>query len=338
MKSHRNQSAKTGRRAHVHLLNTPDVAAYAIPPKVLEDRLRGLAKVLRLDLAVTESHELAEVTDAMREATVLVGFDLPTERVGELPSLRWIHLISAGVDHLLPLDWLPSRVVMTNSSGVHSDLAGEYAAGALLMLNIGMARHATNQRAGRWSQVFNSPIRGKTVVLIGVGAIGGSAAMHAKRLGLRVLGVRRSRKRHRYVDEVFGPEKLHAILPRADFVVVTAPLTPETRHLIGQRELDLLPPHAGVVNMSRAALVDYEALGRKLERGELRGAIVDVCDPEPLPPDAALWRVRDLLITPHISSDPLDYVDRTIAIIADNLRRLFLGRPLRNRVGRDRGY
>lgn len=338
MKSHRNQATKSPRCAHVHLLNASDIAAYAIPAKALEDRLRGLAKVLRLDLAVTESHDLAEVTDAMREATVLVGFNLPTDRVGELANLRWIHLISAGVDHLLPLDWLPPRVVMTNSSGVHADLAGEYAACALLMLNVGMPRHATNQRAGRWDQVFNAPIRGKTVVLIGVGAIGGAAAMHAKRLGLRVLGVRRSRTRHRYVDEMFGPGRLRAILPRADFVVVTAPLTPDTRHLIGQRELDLLPPHAGVVNMSRAGLVDYEALGRKLARGELRGAIVDVCDPEPLPPDASLWRVRDLLITPHVSSDPLDYVDRTMAIIADNLRRLCLGRPLRNQVGRDRGY
>jgi phosphoglycerate dehydrogenase-like enzyme len=140
------------------------------------------------------------------------------------------------------------------------------------------------------------------------------------------------------VDEVFGPGDLPKVLPRADFVLVTAALTSETHHLIGARELDLLPRHAGVINMARAAIVDEEALAQKLERGELRGAIVDVADPEPLPPDAPLWRVRDLLITPHISSDPADYVERCLTIIVENLRRLATGRPLRNPVDRVLGY
>lgn len=326
------------KRVRVHCLNTPDIAAYAIPPDRLSERLRPLVETTGIDLRVTESHEFGEIPPAMREATVLVGFELPTRRIGELPDLEWIHLISAGVDHLLPLDWLPRRVVMTNSSGVHSELAGEYAAGALLALNIGMPRHATNQRIWRWDQVFNSPICGKTLVLIGVGAIGGAAAMHAKRLGLTVLGVRRSRRRHRWVDEMYGPEALPDILPRADFVLVTAPLTPATRHMIGAKELDLLRPTAGVINIARAALVDYDTLARKLEHGGLRGAIIDVTDPEPLPADSPLWKVPDLLITPHISSDPVDYVERTMGIIVDNLERLLGGRRLRNRVDRARGY
>jgi phosphoglycerate dehydrogenase-like enzyme len=137
---------------------------------------------------------------------------------------------------------------------------------------------------------------------------------------------------------VYAPGDLPAILPRADFVLVTAALTPETRGMLGAKELSLLRPGAGVINMSRAGLVDYQALGAKLERGELRGAVIDVCDPEPLPPESPLWKVRDLLITPHISSDPLDYVERTMAIIEDNLRRLLAGRPLRNTVDPARGY
>jgi phosphoglycerate dehydrogenase-like enzyme len=327
------------REIHIHLLNAPDIAAYAIPPDRLRRRLAEVVGGTGASLTITESADAAAVTPPMREATVLVGFNLPIRDIRrEMARLRWIHLISAGVDHLLPMDWLPSRVVVTNSSGVHSELAGEYAAGALLMLNIGVPRHATNQRVGHWDQVFNSPIRGKTAVLIGVGAIGGAAARHARRLGLTVLGVRRSRRRHRDVDEMFSPDALPSVLPRADFVLVTAPLTPETRGMIGAKELDLLRPGAGVINMSRAALVDYEALSRKLQNDELRGAIIDVTDPEPLPPDSPLWQVRNLFITPHISSDPVDYVDRTMAIIADNLGRLLTGRPLRNRVGRARGY
>jgi phosphoglycerate dehydrogenase-like enzyme len=274
----------------------------------------------------------------MRTAHVLVGFGLPARRIAELADLRWIHLVSAGVNHLLPLDWLPPRVALTNSSGVHAELAGEYGAAALLMLNFRVPAHASNQRRGHWDQHFNSPIGGKTVVLIGLGAIGGSVARQARRLGLRVLGVRRSRRPHPYTDRVFGPGDLPDLLPRADFVVVTAPMTPETRHMLGAKELDRLKPEAGLVNMSRAGLVDYEALTRKLEAGELAGAVIDVCNPEPLPAASPLWQTRNLVITPHISSDPVDYVERMTRIFLDNVSRLLAGRPLRNRVLADRGY
>jgi phosphoglycerate dehydrogenase-like enzyme len=320
----------------VHLLNAPDIEAYALAPEALAAALRPLARGARV--TVTQDHDPATVTPAMREADVLIGFEIPHRRIAEMPRLSWIHMVSAGVDHLLPLDWLPRRVALTNSSGVHAELAGEYAACALLMLNSGIPRHATNQRRGHWDQVFNSPIAGKTLVLVGVGAIGGSAARQAKRLGLRVIAVRRRRKPHPHADEVHGADALLRVLPRADFLMVTAPLTPETRHIIGAKELDALPPHAGVVNMSRARLVDYDALTRKLERGELRGAVVDVLDPEPHPKESPLWHVPDLLITPHISSDPLDYRDRMLKIIRENFRRLLAGRPLTNRVDRGRGY
>jgi phosphoglycerate dehydrogenase-like enzyme len=325
------------REFRIHLINAPGIAAYCFTPERLRERVRGTVK-RHLPVTVTVGRDPAEVPAEMRSAHVVVGFDLPVPRISGVPDLRWIHLVSAGVNHLLPLDWLPPGVVLTNSSGVHSELAGQYGAAALLALNFRLPVHATNQRRGRWDQVFNSPIGGKTVVLIGLGAIGGSVARQARRLGLRVLGVRRTRRSHPDADAVFAPAALPRLLPRADFVVVTAPLTSESRHLLGARELDLLRPGAGVVNMSRAALVDYEALARKLETGALAGAIIDVCDPEPLPPEAPLWHTRNLLITPHVSSDPVDYVERMSRIFVDNARRLLAGRPLRNRVDPARGY
>src|SRR5262245_42801221 len=247
---------------HIHLLNAPDIAAYWFDPDRLHAQVTTALKPRR-PVRVTVSADPADVTPEMREAQVLVGFDLPTRRIAELPDLRWIHLVSAGVNHLLPLDWLPPRITLTNSSGVHAELAGQYGAAALLALNFRLPAHVTNQGRGRWDQVFNSPIGGKTVVLVGLGAIGGSVARQAKRLGLGGVGVGRSRRPHPHADRVAGPGDRAEVLPRADFVVVTAPLTPETRHILGARELDLLKPGAGVVNMSRAGLVDYAALVRK---------------------------------------------------------------------------
>jgi glyoxylate/hydroxypyruvate reductase len=321
----------------IHLVNAPEIAAYWFAPDRLRQQVRrGIQSRSRVTVSVSQDPQ--DVPDEMRRAHVIVGFELPVRRIAELTDLRWIHLVSAGVNHLLPLDWLPSGVFLTNSSGVHTELAGEYGAAALLALNFRLPAHATHQRRGHWAQVFNSPIRGKTVVVIGLGAIGGSVARGARRLGLRVLGVRRSGRRHSHVNEVFRPDALRDVLPRADFVVVTAPLTPESHRLLGASELDLLPRHAGVVNMSRAELVDYHAMAAKLEAGELGGAVIDVCTPEPLPPSSPLWRVRNLLITPHVSSDPTDYVERMTHIFVDNLDRLLSGRSLRNLIDRAAGY
>ena len=321
----------------IHLINSPDIESNWFVPEELQARAAAAVGGGRR-IAVTTSDDPLTVTPAMREADVLVGFRLPTPRIRELSRLRWIHLVSAGADHLLPFDWLPAHVRVSNSSGVHAELAGEYASAALLMLNARMPAHVTNQRRGHWAQVFNSPIRGKTVVVVGLGAIGGEVARRARRLGLRVLGVRRRPRPHPGVDDVYGPGDLATLLPRAAMVVVTAPLTPETRHLLGPKELDLLPRGAGLVNMSRAAVVDYGALAERLEAGALGGAVIDVCDPEPLPPDSPLWQVKNLIITPHISSDPTDYVARMSVIFLDNFVRLVGGRPLRNRVHPGRGY
>jgi phosphoglycerate dehydrogenase-like enzyme len=331
----RSEPERPLRELRIHLVNAPDVEAYWFRPDRLREQVR---RAVRRPVTVTVGQDPTDVPAEMRGAHVVVGFELPARRMAELDELRWIHLVSAGVNHLLPLDWLPPGVTLTNSSGVHSELAGQYGAAALLALNFRLPVHATHQRRGHWDQVFNSPIGGKTVVLIGLGAIGGSVAREARRLGLRVLGVRRSRQPHPHADRVFGPAALSRLLPQADFVVVTAPLTPESRHLLGAKELDLLKPGAGVVNMSRAALVDYEALVRGLEAGTLAGAVIDVCDPEPLPPASPLWHTPNLMITPHVSSDPIDYVERMTRIFVDNARRLLAGRPLKNRVDPTRGY
>jgi phosphoglycerate dehydrogenase-like enzyme len=276
----------------------------------------------------------------IRDVDVLVGWRFPRENLAQrAPKLKWIHIWGAGVEHLLPLDWLPRGVALTNNSGVHAPKAGEYMLMAILMLNNRIPALVTSQHRAQWNEIFSTCVAGKTLGVIGVGHMGGTAAQRAKELGMRVLGVRRNARPHRYVDEMFGPDELDRVLPRADFVLVTTPLTRETRHLMGRRELGLMQPHAGLINLGRARVVDYEALAEKLERGEIGGAILDVFDPEPLPPDSPLWKTPNLIITPHVASDDWDaYMPRTLDLVFDNIRRYFDGRPLKNKVRRHLEY
>jgi phosphoglycerate dehydrogenase-like enzyme len=277
---------------------------------------------------------------AMQEAEVLVGWGFPRHEIREkAPKLRWIHIWGAGIEHLLPLDWLPRRIALTNNSGVHVPKVAEYVTMSLLMLNSRVPTFVSQQSQAKWNEIFSSRIAGKTLAVIGVGHMGGTAARQAKKLGMHVLGVRRTKRRHRYVDEMFGTDDLHRVLSRSDFVIVTTPFTSETRHLIGREALDAMKPGAGFINLGRAQVVDYEALTEKLAQGYLSGAVLDVFDPEPLPSDSPLWTTPNLVITPHVASDDeLEYMPRTLDLVFDNLRRLLAGRPLKNRVRRHLQY
>ena len=296
---------------------------------------RALARRLETRIA----WDLEGFDEAMQTAEILIGWEFPRKDLrARAPRLSWVHLTGAGLEHLAPFAWIPKGVTVTNNSGVHGPKAAEYAEMAILMLANRIPFHVTNQRQARWQQFFPAPVTGKTVLIVGVGAMGGAAAARAKCLGLRVLGVRRSGRPHRHVDRMFRPESLDRLLPQVDFVLVTAPLTPQTRGLIGRRQLDLMKPEAGLINMGRAGIVDYEALVEKLTRGQLSGAILDVFDPEPLPGSSPLWQTPNLVMTPHCSSDAPDYADRTLDLFFDNLRRYLAGRPLRNVIDRALQY
>ena len=169
--------------------------------------------------------------------------------------------------------------------------------------------------------------------------MGGAAARAGKRLGMRVLGVRRSGRGHRAVEEMFTPNDLARAIPRADIVFVTAPLTPATKHLIGRAELDLMKPTAGLVNLGRAGVVDYQALREKLHRNEIAGAILDVFSPEPLPSDSPLWRTPNLIMTPHVTSDDDEaHMPLTLDLVFENVRRILDGMPFKNAVRPKFGY
>jgi phosphoglycerate dehydrogenase-like enzyme len=325
------------RRIRLHIQNDPLSPFDAVTPPRFA---RGAARVpeLRRRLTVTFGVDPPALEKGLREAEILIAGHVDARDLAvRAPRLRWIQSTNAGVEKLVP--HLPPELVLTNASGVHGPKGAEYAMTALLMLNHGVPHFVTNQRERRWDPLFTSPIAGRTVVIVGVGRIGGEVARLARRFGLRVLGVRRSGRPHRRVHRMFTPKGLRAALRQADFVVVTAPLTPETRGLIGARELDCLPRHAGIVNLGRGALVDYDALSAKLWVRELSGAVLDVFPEEPLPPESPLWITPNVVLSPHCAvDDGRAYVTRCLNIFFDNLRRYLGGRPLRNVVDRDRGY
>ena len=310
--------------------------AYTITEELVREALRDALQPLTLTVRYADEPDFA----ALAEAEFFMGSGFDTRRLADhAPRLRIVHCTSAGVDQYLPLDWLPAGAVLTNSSGIHAEKGGEFGLLALLMLNDRIPEHATNQRRHRWHRTLSSPIRGKTVLIHGVGALGGAIAEKAKLLGLQVLGTRRSGAPHPYVDRMHGPGDLRRLLPEADFLVVSCPVTAETRGSIGAAEIALLRPEAGLVNVSRASVVDYAALADALRGGRLAGAVLDVFEQEPLPPEAPWWDVPNLLVIPHVSSDnPEDYVRRSVALLAENIGHLVAGRPLRNVVDPVRGY
>jgi glyoxylate/hydroxypyruvate reductase len=248
-------------------------------------------------------------------------------------SLELVHCINAGVERYMPLDWLPARAALTNSSGIHAAKAAEYGLMALLMLNAGVPRFASDQAARRWQPVFTTPLAGKRVVIVGTGGIGGAVAKAARGAGLQVTGVSRSGAAADGFDRVVPQGALDDVLADADFVVLACPLTDATRGLLAGARLDTLKTGCGIVNMARGGVIDYDAVAARIGEGRLCGCIADVFDTEPLPERSSWWNTPGLLITPHISCDsPAGYVDAGLAIFGGNVRRLLDGRALLNRV------
>ena len=299
-------------------------------------RHRALGR--RLDVSIGWDGEGLEA--ALKDATILIGVPDRREHLAQrAPRLRWLHHTSAGVDGLLPLDWLPARLAFTNNRGAHGIKAEQYMRMAYTLLNTRMPELIANQRARRWEQVFSPNIEGRTALVVGLGDLGQACVRAAAKLDMKVVGVSRTGKRVPGASAVYPIDKLDRLVPTADFVAVAVPLTSETRKLIDRRRLGLMKPGSGLINIARAPVVDYDALREHLSSGHLGGAVVDVTDPEPLPPDSPLWDTPNLMITPHISCDDSEhYIDITLDLWFANLARFLQRKPLKNRVDARRGY
>ena len=331
---------KNNRWANGSFPNTPEgEAVFTITQQRFDDAVSDFPDVSS-KLTSFIDWDTDNFESSMRDAEVLLTWDLPMENLAEVaPNLKWIHCIGAGVEHMLPMNWIPQGVTITNNKGVHAEKAGEFGLMSVLMLHSNIPAVATNQRLKVYDSLYASPIAGKTLVVLGTGSLGGAVAKKVQALGVHVIGVNRSGREVDGCDEVVTTAQLDDVLPRADYLLAATPDTPETRGLLDRRRLDLMKSTAGIVNIGREALIDYDALCDKLEEGSLRGAILDVFDPEPIAESSRLWHTKNLIITPHISADDGDaYVPMTLGLFLRNMRLHMAGKPLLNPIQPERGY
>ncbi len=251
--------------------------------------------------------------------------------------LKWLHVFNAGVDHPVFAGVLERGIRLTTSAGAASTPIAQTAIAGLLMLARGFPHWLDAQRRCAWEPLRGSAIPrdldGQTMLILGLGHIGREIARLGRALGLKVIGVRRSpRSPEDPVDELHPPAALDALLPHADWLVVACPLTADTRHLMNAERLARLPKHARVINVSRGAVIDEPALIAALIGQQLAGAYLDVFETEPLPADSPLWRLPNVIVTPHDLEASTGNDQRTNRIFINNLKRWVQGEPLVNEV------
>jgi len=289
---------------------------------VLDERLPS--KTVRLVSSPTEYDEL------LPEARIITGFEIDAETVDRATNLEMFACTFAGTDHL-PLEaFAANDVQVTNASGVHGPNAAEQVLAYVLSFARGLDRGWKQSQAGTWSHYQTDELYDSTVTVVGMGSIGGAILDRLAPFGVETIGVRNSPSKGGNADEVVGIEQVAEILPRTDYLVLACPLTEQTAQLVDETALEQLPPDSVLVNIARGEVVDTDALLAALQTNELRGAALDVTDPEPLPDGHPLWSHDNCLITPHNAGHTPRYWDRMADIIADNVDRLGTDEPLRN--------
>jgi phosphoglycerate dehydrogenase-like enzyme len=317
------------------------VAAWCIP-EVQVERLRREFP----EHTFVRADSDAETVERIPEADAVFGARLTAEQLEAARRLRWIHSPAAGVGNMLFPRMIASPVAITNSRGNSSGTIAEHVIAVTLALLRLLPLAWRRQAARTWAQdEFDGgasvrTLREARVLIVGLGSIGGETARLASAFGAYVVGIRRraAGRPPAGVGAMLPVDRLHDELPLADVVVLAAPQTSATLHLIGARELAMMKADAVLVNVGRGKLVDEAALAAALATGRLRGAALDVFEHEPLPPDSPLWSREDVLITPHVSGFHANYWNDVVDIFARNLRRFGAGLPLANVVDKEAGY
>jgi phosphoglycerate dehydrogenase-like enzyme len=257
-------------------------------------------------------------------------------------SVRWVHVPSAGLDHVMFPALARSPVTLTHAQGHFSRILAEFVMAAVLFFAKDLRRMMRSQAEGRWDPFEVGELHGAVMGIVGYGNIGGAVAERARAFGMSVLGLRRHPERSANdprVEEVLSNSARLELMRRSDYVVVAAPLTEETRGLLGQAEIEAMRPSAVLVNIGRGAVVDEPALVRALEQERIRGAALDVFAEEPLPANHPFFRLGNVLLSPHCADHTAGWRDGLVDRFLDNLERFRRGEPLTHVVSdKQRGY
>jgi phosphoglycerate dehydrogenase-like enzyme len=279
------------------------------------------------------------------DADAMVGWSIRPEQFMHAEKLRWIHSPAAAVHQLMFPEMVASDVVITNAREVHGPVVAEHAVAVMFALAKRLPSAMRYQQQKIWAQknIWEEKptareIAGATVCVIGMGSIGREFATRAQALGMNVIAVREHPERGGDVNEVVGMDELEHVLPRADYVLLAAPLTKKTEHMINGARLRLMKPDAYLINVSRGPLIDDDALIAALRRKRIAGAALDVFAEEPLPSDSPYWSMDNVLITPHTAAVTEKLWERHFEMISENFERFISGKPLLHVVDKRRGY
>ena len=254
------------------------------------------------------------------------------------PTLRWYHTFSAGVDTMLLPDFRERSITLTNNSGAYDVAIAEHVMAFVFAAAKRLHVYARHQAARTWHEERHDEVGDSTLVVYGMGSIGGEVARLAAAVGMRVIGVRRTAGSSSGVPRIVPPDALRDVAAETDYLVVAAPLTERTRGAVSRDVIARMKPTAWIVNIARGAIVDEAAMIEALRERRIAGAALDVFSSEPLPPDSELWTMENVIITPHSSSSSPRVRQRTLALFTENLRRYKAGEPLLNRVDFAVGY
>ena len=295
------------------------------------------------DLAIATCMTYADLPEALAKfhpvAVLGCKFERkpwPRQVIFDCPSLRWLSVTAAGIEHLTP--WDDDRVMVTNFAGIAATEMAHYVLAAIFGLHQGFAHFFKQQFHKRWDYQLVRSSRNLTIGLVGLGHTGMAIAKAARALGLKVVACRSSNTPSDAVDAVYGPDQLHAMLSAVDVTVVCTALTPDTMDLIDEAAFAAMRPGSYFVNVARGKVVVEEALISALQSGHLAGAVIDVARQEPLPANDPLWDAPNLLITPHTCSDFIGWEVEAAQLFGDNLARFAAGEPLQNRAYSKRGF
>ncbi len=296
------------------------------------------------EMRVVHLPDYERLPEELPDTDIFIGSSLRPDQFSHARKLKWIHSTAAGVSQLMYPELRNSGVVMTNPSGIFSPPMAEHTMGLMIAMARNFPDSVRYQDQAHWGQQEISDkilteLNGKLLLIVGYGSIGRELARRARAFDMRVWGVTRSGNGDAtHVEKLFAVTQLESVLPDADYVVLTAPETHETKHLIGAPQIAKMKRGARLINMGRGSLLDEAALVRALEVGVLSGAALDVTAIEPLPSDSPLWKAPRLFLTPHTSGVSDRLWQKETKLLMDLLERWFDGRELFNVVDFTRGY